>query len=118
MAWHTLRAMPAAGARILPLFHPYGDPPDDRAFDFVHIAAIASQASHDRIVAAHRHRHLFQILLIARGRGELTYETSSFAFAAPCAILVPATVAHGVRFAQSETEGFVLSFTEHDVDGF
>jgi AraC family transcriptional activator of pobA len=25
----------------LPLFHLYGDPPDDQAFDFIHIETIA-----------------------------------------------------------------------------
>lgn len=111
--------MPTAGAaHILPLFHLYGDPPDDQAFDFIHIETISSRSSlHDWIIGAHRHRNLFQMLVIARGGGELTYETSNFVFEAPCAILFPATVAHGVRFRPNETEGFVLTFTEDEVQG-
>ena len=29
----------------LPLFHLYGDPPDDQAFDFMHVETIASRSS-------------------------------------------------------------------------
>ncbi len=101
----------------LPLFHLYGDPPDDQAFDFIHIETIASRSSsHDWTIRAHRHRNLFQILLLDRGGGEMTFEASTIAFEAPCAILVPATVAHGFRFRAVETDGWVASFTEDVAD--
>ena len=97
----------------LPLFHLYGDPPDDQAFDFIHIETIASRSSiHDWTIRAHRHRNLFQILLIERGGGEMTFEAAAIAFEAPCAILVPATVAHGFRFRPALTDGWVMTFTE------
>ena len=97
----------------LPLFHLYGDPPDDQAFDFIHIETIASRSSvHDWTIRAHRHRNLFQILVIERGGGEMTFEAATLPFAAPCAILVPATIAHGFRFQPAVTDGWVTSFTE------
>ncbi|HEU5272683.1 MAG TPA: helix-turn-helix domain-containing protein [Xanthobacteraceae bacterium] len=97
----------------LPLFHLYGDPPDDQAFDFIHIETISSRSAvHDWTIRAHRHRNLFQILLVERGGGEMTIEAASLQFAAPAAILMPATVAHGFRFIARETEGWVVSFTE------
>jgi AraC family transcriptional activator of pobA len=97
----------------LPLFHLYGDPPDDQAFDFIHIETIASRSSvHDWTIRAHRHRNLFQILLIERGGGEMTFEAATIAFAAPCAILVSATIAHGFRFQPGVTDGWVMTFTE------
>ncbi len=97
----------------LPLFHLYGDPPDDQAFDFIHIETISSRSSiHDWTIRAHRHRNLFQILLIERGGGELTYEAAAITFSAPAAVLLPATVAHGFRFEPKVTEGWVVSFTE------
>jgi AraC family transcriptional activator of pobA len=98
---------------VLPLFHLYGDPPDDQAFDFIHIETISSRSSaNDWVIRAHRHRNLFQILLIGQGGGEMSYEAATLPFSAPCAILVPATIAHGYRFQPEETEGFVVSFTE------
>jgi AraC family transcriptional regulator, transcriptional activator of pobA len=101
----------ATGA--LPLFHLYGDPPDDQAFDFIHIETISSRSSiHDWTIRAHRHRNLFQILLIERGGGEMTFEASTIGFEAPCAIIMPATTAHGFRFRPAVTDGWVMSFTE------
>src|SRR5258708_8183052 len=102
--------MPRSSA--LPLFHLYGDPRDDQAFDFVHIETISSRSSvHDWTIRAHRHRNLFQILLIVRGGGEMTFETQVIRFEAPAAIIVPATVAHGFRFRPEATEGWVVTFT-------
>jgi AraC family transcriptional activator of pobA len=97
----------------LPLFHLYGDPPDDQAFDFIHIETIASRSSiHDWTIRAHRHRNLFQILVIERGGGEMTFEAANVPFTAPCAILMPATIAHGFRFQPVVTDGWVMTFTE------
>jgi AraC family transcriptional activator of pobA len=101
----------------LPLFHLYGDPPDDSAFDFIHIESIASRSSlHEWTIRAHRHRNLFQILLIEKGGGDMSFETATVPFSAPTAILVPATTAHGFRFKAQITDGWVVSFTE-DVAG-
>jgi len=101
----------------LPLFHLYGDPPDDQAFDFIHIETISSRSSiNDWTIRAHRHRNLFQILLIERGGGEMTHEAASLPFDAPAAILVAPTTAHGFRFRANETDGFVVSFTEDVAD--
>jgi AraC family transcriptional activator of pobA len=100
-------------ATALPLFHLYGDPPDDQAFDFIHVETIASRSSiHDWIIRAHRHRNLFQILLIEQGGGEMSFEAATMGFEAPCAILVPPTTAHGFRFRPGATDGWVISFTE------
>ncbi len=101
----------------LPLFHLYGDPPDDSAFDFIHIETIASRSSlHEWTIRAHRHRNLFQILLIEKGGGEMSFETATVPFSAPAAILVPATTAHGFRFNPQVTDGWVVSFTEDVAD--
>ena len=107
------RALPHTATSALPLFHLYGDPPDDAAFDFVHVETIASRSSiHDWTIRAHRHRNLFQVLLIEQGGGEMTFDAAKLAFAAPAAILVPAAVAHGFRFEPDATDGWVVSFTE------
>src|SRR5499427_10436581 len=93
----------------LPLFHLYGDPPDEQAFDFIHIETISSRSSvNDWTIQAHRHANLFQVLLIERGGGEMTFEAARIGFAAPAAILVPATVAHGFEFQPLVTEGWVV----------
>jgi AraC family transcriptional activator of pobA len=109
--------MAAMSVTALPLFHLYGDPPDDSAFDFIHIETIASRSSlHEWTIRAHRHRNLFQILLIERGGGEMSFETARVPFSAPAAILVPATIAHGFHFDPHVTNGWVVSFTEDVAD--
>jgi AraC family transcriptional regulator, transcriptional activator of pobA len=106
-----------ATVSALPLFHLYGDPPDDSAFDFIHIETIASRSAvHDWTIRTHRHRNLFQILLIEKGGGEMSFETATAQFSAPAVILVPATTAHGFRFTPQVTDGWVVSFTEDVTD--
>jgi AraC family transcriptional activator of pobA len=101
-----------ATVTALPLFHLYGDPPDDQAFDFIHVETIASRSSaHDWLIRAHRHRNLFQILLIEQGGGEMTFEAATIGFSCPAAILVPPTTAHGFRFLPKVTDGWVVCFT-------
>src|ERR1700741_1453873 len=101
------------GRSALPLFHLYGDPPDDEAFDFIHIETIASRSSaHDWMIGAHQHRNLLQILVIDRGGGAMTHEAAGHDFAAPAAILVPARVVHGFKFRPQVTEGWVVTFSE------
>jgi AraC family transcriptional regulator, transcriptional activator of pobA len=108
-----MSATAASTAASLPLFHLYGDPPQDQAFDFIHVETIASRSSiHDWTIRAHRHRNLFQILLIERGGGEMTFDAAELSFTAPAAILVPAAIAHGFRFEPGVTDGWVVSFTE------
>ncbi len=100
-------------ARALPLFHLYGDPPDDQAFDFIHVETIASRSSvHNWRIRAHRHGNLSQILFVECGGGEMDYETTRLQFSAPAAILVPATVAHAFRFEPDVTSGWVVTFTD------
>lgn len=100
-------------ASLLPLFHLYGDPPDDQAFDFIHVETIVSRSSaHDWLIRAHRHRDLFQILLIETGGGDMTFEAATVSFEAPCAFLVSPNVVHGFRFTPHVTNGWIVSFTE------
>src|SRR5438045_8432456 len=90
----------------LPLFHLYGDPPDDQAFDFIHVETIASRSSiHDWTIRAHRHRDPVQIRLIEQGGGEMSYEAATIPFEAPTAILVAPTTPHGFRDRPQETDG-------------
>ena len=108
--WPMLTAWPPPR---FPLFHLYGDPPDDQAFDFIHVETIASRSSiHDWTIRAHRHRNLFQILLIERGGGEMTYEAATIAFEAPCRH--PGAGDHRARLPlpPEVTDGWVVSFTE------
>lgn len=101
----------------LPLFHLLGDPPDDKAFDFIQVERLVSRSSaHHWKIPAHRHRDLFQIFLIEQGGGEMSYEAAILPFEAPVALLIPPTTAHGFRWRENVTDGWVVSFTEDVAD--
>jgi AraC family transcriptional activator of pobA len=103
----------------LPLFHLYGDPPDDQAFDFIHIETIASRSVlNGWTIQPHRHRNLFQILLIEQGGGEMMHDAATTAFSAPAVILVAPTVPHAFRFQPELTNGWIVSFTEDAAQPF
>jgi len=105
-------AYAGAMAEALPLFPRYADSADDQARDFIHADSIAACGrAHDWTVRAHRHRNLFQIVLIERGGGHMTFDAAQLPFAAPAALLIPPTVAHGFRFEPDVTAGWVVSFT-------
>ena len=100
-------------ASTVPLFHLYGDPPNDEAFDFIHVETIASRSTiNDWNIRPHRHRNLSQILLIERGGGTMMLEATELQFAAPSAILVPAVVTHAFSFTPNVTNGWVVTFTD------
>jgi AraC family transcriptional regulator, transcriptional activator of pobA len=97
----------------VPLFHLYGDPPNDEAFDFIHVETIALRSSiNDWKIRPHRHRNLSQILMVQRGSGTMMLEGAELHFAAPSAILVPAVVTHAFHFKPNVTNGWVITFTE------
>lgn len=103
----------AVMAQALPLFDPYGDGSPGRKLDFIHVEPISARAPlRGWAISAHRHAGLFQIVLVGQGGGEMTFEATTAPFAAPCAILVPPTMAHGFRFMHGVTDGWVLSFSE------
>ena len=107
----------AMATAALPLFHLYGDPPDDQAFDFIHIETIAARSTvHDWTIRAHRHRNLFQILVIETGGADMSVETATSSFTAPAVLLLPPRIAHGFRFMPQATTGWVVSFTEDVAD--
>ena len=116
----AMRAIRYCGAwpapRSCPCFISYGDPPDDQAFDFIHVEPLFSRSSaNDWTIRAHRHRNLFQIFLIAQGGGEMIYEATKLAIEAPAIILMPPTVAHGFHW-RTGSDGWVVSFTEDVAD--
>jgi AraC family transcriptional regulator, transcriptional activator of pobA len=88
----------------------YGEPlqpPDER---LVHVETIATRSRlHDWNIRPHRHRDLYQLLLIERGRVEARIDEATKSQRAPALVLVPPGIVHAFRF-QPGTVGFVISF--------
>jgi AraC family transcriptional activator of pobA len=76
----------------------------------IHVETIAARSRlHDWHIRPHRHGDLHQVLLVQRGRAEVTLDGNSTSLRAPFVILVPPGVVHAFRF-QPDTVGHVISF--------
>jgi AraC family transcriptional regulator, transcriptional activator of pobA len=94
----------------VPAFFLYGEPlrpPDERV---VHVETVAARSAlHDWVIHPHRHRDLYQVLLIQRGHAEVRLDERATQLRAPAAIIVPPGAVHSFRF-QRGTVGLVISF--------
>jgi AraC family transcriptional activator of pobA len=84
--------------------------------DVVHCETIASRSSlHDWRLAPHRHGRLHQVLLIARGGGEVTMENGRHPLRAMSVVNMPANHVHGYAFRPG-TQGFVVTIATEILD--
>jgi AraC family transcriptional regulator, transcriptional activator of pobA len=96
----------------IPRFFLYGEPPRDAGERFVHVETIADRSRmHDWRIQPHAHRDLHQVLVIAKGGGEMEAETQKQPFQSPALLIAPAGVVHGFSFAQ-DTDGYVVTLAD------
>lgn len=99
-------------ATPVPAYALYGEAQPTSAVDPLHWESIAERSRlHDWEIRPHRHERLFQLLLVRRGRAQVTIDGRSSALAGPALVTVPAGVAHGFRFAPS-IDGLVFTVAE------
>jgi len=97
---------------LVPHYVLYGEPPraiDDR---FLHVEDLddRSRPAAWRITP-HAHADLHQVFLIRHGHGTVTAEGEATAFAAPCALIIPAGVVHGLVY-ETVSAGRVVSVSD------
>jgi AraC family transcriptional activator of pobA len=98
--------------KSVPAYWLYGERRDERFPDALHIETIAARSSmHDWSIQAHRHRDMFQFLLIASGGGRARIDGQDHGLAPGTVILVPPLVIHEFWF-DTGTNGFVASAAE------
>jgi len=107
---------PATGKKpapaALPAYSLYGEPQQPGLGDVLHVETIEQRSRvHDWEIRAHRHEHLFQILVIHSGTVEAQLDDRSLQLEGPCAITVPALAVHGFRFAPG-IDGAVFTVVE------
>lgn len=96
----------------VPAYWLYGERRGERFPDALHIETIAARSSlHDWSIQAHRHRDLFQFLLIASGGGRTRTDGQDHWLAPGTVILLPPLVIHEFWF-DTRTNGFVASAEE------
>lgn len=103
---------PAAPAiRSYNLFGETSDVPD-----VIHCETIAARSVlHDWALAPHRHARLHQLLLVARGGGEVSLEGQSHRLRPMSLVNVPTGQVHGFAFKPG-TDGWVVTFVSEFLD--
>lgn len=103
---HPVSTPPTTG---LPAYLLYGEQGAAAVTERLHVETISSRSRlHDWEIKPHRHEAFFQILYMARGRGEAWLDAAQRALLGPCIVCVPAMAAHGFVFAPG-VEGHVIT---------
>ena len=83
----------------LPAYQLYGEAGGAHETEQLHLETISSRSQlHDWEIQPHRHPSLFQILYIHQGQAQAEVDGQAQPLRGPCALTVPAMVAHGFRF--------------------
>ncbi|OYT85564.1 MAG: AraC family transcriptional regulator [Burkholderiales bacterium PBB6] len=103
---------PTAAVRSLPSYLLYGEQGGAASSERLHVETISSRSRlHDWEIQPHRHDTFFQILYMAQGQAEARLDSQVCPLRGPCAVCVPALVAHGFRFDPG-VEGHVVTVQE------
>jgi AraC family transcriptional activator of pobA len=96
----------------IPHFGLYGESSWINNPEFFHIEDIESRSSNfGWKISPHRHTQLFQILILKSGEAKVQLDEQQHKLQGAWAIIVPAGVVHGFRFAP-DTDGRVISIAE------
>lgn len=84
--------------------------------DVIHCETIAARSAlHDWELAPHRHARLHQVLLVARGGGQVTLEGQRHRLRPMSLVNVPTGQVHGFSF-RPDTDGWVVTFVSEFLD--
>lgn len=111
-ATRKLWYFPAMTTPTIPSWQLYGE---TNAFpDILHVEQVVDRAArHDWTIAAHRHLHLHQLLLLKSGDVTLTLDGAPNSVVSPAVINIPRGTVHGFSFS-SGTEGLVVTLPADD----
>jgi len=95
--------------RSIPSYALYGEQQAGFSAGFAHIETIAARSAlHDWEIRPHRHADFVQLLLVHTGQARITFDGVEQALEGPLAVIVPAGVVHGFRFA-ADVVGHVVT---------
>lgn len=98
---------------VVPRYSLYGEPLQAADDGFVHLEELDDRSRPAAWqIHPHAHADLHQIFWIRHGHGVITAEGEEIAFAAPCALIVPAGVVHGFVYADGSA-GRVLTISDN-----
>jgi AraC family transcriptional regulator, transcriptional activator of pobA len=94
----------------------YGDLSTQYSADYIFLELIATRSKDfDWNIAPHLHTHLFQFFIIEKGKVCFQSETTSLDLNAPCILLFPPTVLHGLVYSP-DVHGYILTLSESIVE--
>jgi AraC family transcriptional activator of pobA len=104
--------MPPSLHAAVPIFFLYGEPRKQVGPRFLHLEALADRTvpSHWNI-RPHSHAELNHVFFVTAGSGQLSADGQEMTFAAPCMLVVPAGVVHGIIY-QPGAVGHVLTIAD------
>ncbi|ARQ03193.1 helix-turn-helix domain-containing protein [Pseudorhodoplanes sinuspersici] len=106
--------MPGTAKSVIQSYNLFGETGD--LPDVIHCETIAARSVlHDWELEPHRHARLHQVLLVARGGGQLTIEGRRHRLRPMHLVNVPAGQVHGFSFRPG-TQGFVVTFVAEMLD--
>ncbi|WP_369061774.1 helix-turn-helix domain-containing protein [Caulobacter sp. 73W] len=101
---------------VVPSFFLFGEAPKSVDHRFLHIEALDDRSRpNEWNIRPHAHDRLCHVFLMTAGEGVMTAEGEPLPFRAPCLIVVPAGVVHGLSL-QAESAGQVLTLSADYLD--
>jgi AraC family transcriptional activator of pobA len=112
---HIVLHYPNMKRRPIPTYALYGEA--DSRYDWLHWETIQSRSRlHDYAIAPHRHEHLFQILSLTGGRGEVVLDGKVVPLKPHALVVVPPLTVHSYKFSRN-VAGVVVTMLERDITG-
>lgn len=100
----------------IPSFFLFGEAPKSVDHRFLHIEALDDRSRpNEWNIRPHAHERLCHVFLMTTGEGVMTAEGEPLPFSAPCLIVVPARVVHGLSL-RAESTGQVLTLSADYLD--
>jgi AraC family transcriptional activator of pobA len=94
----------------------YGDHEGKFSSEYIFLELIATRSQiFDWNIKPHVHSHLFQVFIIEKGTLEFTNISSKSRINAPCIIVIPPTLLHGLVYSP-DVEGQILSLSDNIVN--
>lgn len=91
----------------------YGDHEGKYSSEYIFLELIATRSQmFDWNIKPHVHSHLFQVFIIENGSLEFTNISTKVILKAPCVIVIPPTLLHGLVYSP-DVEGQILSLSDN-----
>lgn len=94
----------------------YGDVQGKYSSEYIFLELIATRSqTFDWNIKPHIHSNLFQVFIVKKGSLSFQEETKAYQLEAPCILLIPPTLLHGLIYSPN-VEGYILTLSESIIE--